>query len=205
MIMLVDTRHAREWMEIRVLTWRLMDIGSGIMQGGCCYYLSLAKIIHVLIVPSSLWAAPTFNLRPLVPFDDEVVIGRNIGIGWWRKCFMTIVSPAPDGSWGRLAKLKYFPLTNMVLWFGYTVMWSSPSSLGFDLDDFFSSFFFFFSSLALINASLFFFSTSASAFFSSALAILFRTSGDIFRHSSGEYLDGLVVDEIRRRPRSSIR
>ena len=118
--MLMDTRHTREWMEIHVLTWRLMDIGSGIMQRGCCYYLSLAKVIHVLIVPSSLWAAPTFNLRPLVPFDNEIVIGRDIGIGWWRKCFMTIISPAPDGSWGRLAKLKYFPLTDMVLWFGYT-------------------------------------------------------------------------------------
>ena len=203
--MLMDTRHTREWMEIRVLIWRLKDIGSGIMQCSCRYYLPLAKVIHVLVVPSSLWATPTFDLRPFVPVDEEVVISGDISVGWWRKCFMTSVGPAPDGSWGRFTKLEHFPLRTWSCGLATPVMWSSPPSLGFDLDDFLSSFFFFFSSLALINASLFFFSTSASIFFSSALAILFRTSGDIFRHSSGEYLDGRVVEEIRRRPRSSTR
>ena len=51
------------------------------MQCGCCYYLPLAKVIHVLIVPSSLWATPTFDFRPFVPIDEEVVISGDIGVG----------------------------------------------------------------------------------------------------------------------------
>ena len=72
--------HGKEWI-FCALGARLMNIGSGIVQCCCCDYLSLAKVIHVFIVPSSLWAAPTFNLRPFVPIDEEIVISGDVSVG----------------------------------------------------------------------------------------------------------------------------
>ena len=84
---------------------------------GCCSNDSpLVEVVHVSVMPRCHRTIALLNLRPFIPFNNEVIVIRDVGIGK----ILLIAHPWSGGPWGSTTIGKHFPMPNMIMTFGNT-------------------------------------------------------------------------------------
>ena len=111
--MLINAWHTWKWMNTFSRSL-LRDSVPWFIHCCCSNDFTLVEVIHVSVMPRCHRTIALFNLRPFIPFNNKIVVIRDVGI---RKIRLT-AHPWSGGPWGSTTICEYFPMPNMILTFG---------------------------------------------------------------------------------------